>query len=267
MANEVNNSVPSQQSFAGTLFKIGSRFSLSQVFEDFLTMSIAACSINPETRLSWYEDQYLNTIDKYKDSDLRFEFPHAFSRLILEMEERVGGDLGNDVLGEFFEQHLSNGRNGQFFTPYPLCQVMATITNKDTQDDEKRPLRMLDPACGSGRLLLAAHRQNGAHHEYYGVDIDHTCVKISALNLFLNGVWNSEVMCSNSLIPNDFGISYRISLLPLGIFRIEAREQSVLWNLHRNSFSLKALQDKKDVLDLKPFRDQKTDNSSQLNLF
>lgn len=211
-------SVPSKSQFAETILNISYRFSLAKVFDDFLTMAIAACTQNPQTKLSYYEAEYLQTIAAYKDSELRFEFPKAFSYLVLEMEERIHDTNGNDVLGEFFEQHISNGRNGQFFTPFHICQFMASITaSSDTleRDANNRALRILEPACGSGRMLLATYRILGSGHEYYAIDIDRVCVKITALNLFLNGIWNSEVMCANALLPDDFVIAYHISLLPL----------------------------------------------------
>lgn len=260
----------SKETFAKILLLISNRFSLTAVFEDFLTMSIAACTQNPETKKSWYEDEYLETIAKYKDSDLRHEFPKAFAYLINEMEERLEGSLGNDILGDFYEEHISNGRNGQFFTPYPICQFMASaVHSEDSNDITKKPRRILDPACGSGRMLLASLRLNGIGDEYYGIDIDRTCVKMASLNLFFNGAWNSEVMCANSLVPDDFVISYRISLIPLGIFKIEEKEQSRLWNIHKNSFA--SSQNKSTgseiILDRKPFTDGKKDNGSQLDLF
>lgn len=260
-------------SFAEILFKISHRFSLPKVFDDFLTMSIAACTRNPETKLSHYEDEYLQTIAYYKGSELRYEFPNAFAQLVVEMEERIDSSLGNDVLGEFFEQNISNGRNGQFFTPYPICQFIASIPHTDSvydaESSKERTLRILEPACGSGRMLLAAHKVNGTGHEYYGIDIDRTCVKMTALNLFLNGVWNSEVMCANSLMPDDFVIAYHISFLPLGIFKIEEKEKSKLWHLHRNSFT-NAQREKIDS-DIPfvstPLVEIKKDDGTQLNLF
>lgn len=232
------SSPPSKSIFAESLFTIAHRFSLSHVFEDFLTMSIAACTQNLQTGVSYYEDEYLQTIAPYKNSELRHEFPKAFAFLIEEMEERTGSNEGNDVLGEFFEQHISNGRNGQFFTPYHICQFMSSITHTEVEVDEesKRPLRIADPSCGSGRMLLAAHRPFGQGHEYYGIDIDRTCVKMTALNMFLNGMWRSETMCANALMPGDFVIAYRISLFPLGIFKIEEKEKSLLWHIRTNSF-------------------------------
>ncbi len=266
-----NTTALSKNKFAESLHTISHRFSLFTVFDDFLSMSIAACTQNLQTKKSWYEDEYLETIAKYKDSELRHEFPKAFAYLVTEMEERVVSSLGNDVLGDFFEQNISNGRNGQFFTPYPICKFMASITHTDKVCDNEtiEPLRILDPACGSGRMLLASHRINGPGNDYYGIDINLTCVKMAALNLFLNGIWNSEVMCANALAPNDFITAYRISFIPLGIFKIEAKEQSRLWHLHKNSFSVK---EKKQtgssiILDSTPFSERTKDDATQLDLF
>jgi len=270
---ESTSLAPSKSKFAESLLTISHRFSIFTVFDDFLTMSIAACTQNLHTKKSWYEDEYMATIDKYKESDLRFEFPKAFAYLGTEMEERFDDSLGNDVLGSFFEQHISNGRNGQYFTPYPVCQFMASITTTDRKEDENaptdRPLRIIDPTCGSGRMLLATHRTLGPGDEYYGIDIDRTCVKMTALNLFFNGVWNSEVMCANALSPDDFVISYRISFLPLGIFKIEEKEKSRLWHLNRNSFEREEMKKHSDsiILDSTPFSERKKDNATQLGLF
>lgn len=277
MAKKINSKenivVLSKNTFAETILDISYRFSLHQVFEDFLTMAIAACSQNPVTNVSYYEEDYLSTIATYKDSELRHEFPKAFANLVSEMEDRLDSSMGNDVLGDFFEQHISNGRNGQFFTPYPICQFMASLNMEDAissdEHSQLKSLKILDPACGSGRMLVASHRLNGPGYQYYGIDIDRTCVKMTALNMFLNGMWNSEVMCANSLMPEDFIISYKISLLPLGIFKVENKEHSLLWNMHRNSFDRKEKHTPGSLitLDQTPFIERTKDNSTQLDLF
>ncbi|MCW3105808.1 MAG: SAM-dependent methyltransferase [Segetibacter sp.] len=263
---------PSKNRFAEALHTIGHRFPLFSVFDDFLTMSIAACTQNLQSKKSWYEEEYLQIIAKYKDSELRHEFSKAFAYLVIEMEERVGSSLGNDVMGEFHEQHFSNERNGQYFTPYPICQFLASITNAkvdDPADEIKKPLKIIDPTCGSGRMLLASHQVNGPGHEYYGIDIDRTCVKMTALNLFLNGVWNGEVLCANALMPDDFVIAYRTSFLPLGIFKIEVKEHSKLWHLHQSSFEIKESKQKGAdiILDPTPFTERKNNDATQLDLF
>lgn len=257
-----------QSKFVESLLKIGYRFSLPHVFDDFLTMAIAACTQNPQTKISYYEDEYLATVAKYKDSELSHEFAKAFSYLVLAMEERVQSSSGHDVLGEFYELHISHGKNGEFFTPAPVCYFMASTLNLPTRDEktgEYKRLRILDPACGSGRMLLAAHKMHDGNHEYYGIDINRTCVKMAALNLFLNGMWHSEVMCANALILDDFVIAYRISLFPFGIFKIEEKEKSLLWQLHQQSFA------KKEIVEPghkhEPFKQIPSIDSTQLDLF
>ncbi|MBS1511087.1 MAG: SAM-dependent DNA methyltransferase [Bacteroidetes bacterium] len=255
-------------SFANSLLSIASRFSIFTVFDDFLTMAICACSQNPHTGKSHYEDEYLQTIAKYKDSELRHEFPKAFAYLVNEMELRVHDQSGNDVLGEFYEEHLSKDRNGQYFTPFTVCMFMASITHPEKKETGE-PLRILDPACGSGRMLIASHRTNGTGNEFYGIDIDPTCIKMAALNLFLNGMWHSEVMCANALMPGDFSFAYRISLLPFGIFKINNKEDSRLWHMNLQSFTKEPAQKKSDtiILDSTPFSERKKDDATQLGLF
>src|ERR1019366_498793 len=213
------------------------RYDLRTVFDDFLTMTCCAFSQNPATSKSHDEDLYLETIAKYKEDALRFEFPKLLACLTVEMTDRCDSDTGNDVLGEFYEQNLCRKGAAQFFTPWPICMFMAKCTAESLEEKSgDRPLRILDPSCGSGRMLLASNRVNGPTHEYYGVDIDETCVKMTALNLFLNGMFHSEALCADALLPEDFRVSYRTSFLPFGLFRIKEKEQSLLWHILKNSW-------------------------------
>ena len=211
------------------------RYDLRAVFEDFLTMSMCAVTPLPGIGKSHYEDLYLETIAKYKHDEVRHQFPKLFARLIFEMEDRTKDTQGNDVLGEYYELHFCKKNSGQFFTPIPICHFMARSICGDEKESVEAK-RIIDPTCGSGRMLLASGHVMGKHHHFYGIDLDHACVKMTALNLFLNGMFRSEAMCANALQPDDFRISYRISFLPLGIFRIENKEESPLWHMYQNTF-------------------------------
>ncbi|HYV90916.1 MAG TPA: N-6 DNA methylase [Chitinophagales bacterium] len=227
-----------KETFASLIDSFQYHYDLSTVFDDFLTMSVASCGRNVLTGLSYDEDLYLKIIARYKDDDLRHNFPKMFATLTLEMTERMLSKEGTDVLGEFYEARLQKQGLSQFFTPYPICEFMARIAIGEAQKiAEERPMRILDPACGSGRMLMVAAHSSEKKHEYYGIDIDLTCVKMSALNLFLSGIFNSEVMCANALLPNEFRGSYLVSFLPFGIFRIEEKEKSLLWHLVNNKTS------------------------------
>jgi hypothetical protein len=221
------------ETFASTL-KFEHRFEMRLVFNDFLTMSICAFGQKPGAGISYDEDLYLETIVKYKNEKLRFEFPKLLSLLIIEMTERINSTSeGWDVLGEFYEMNFASKSLSQFFTPWPICEFMArSITENVLQSSEAdKKIRILDPACGSGRMLMASSRVLGTQHEYYGIDIDQTCAKIASLNLFLSGLFHSEVMWGNALAHSDFRCSYFTSILPLGLFRIKEKEKSKLWNL------------------------------------
>jgi type I restriction-modification system DNA methylase subunit len=254
-----------QQTFATLIKDFEYRYPLRTVFDDFLTMATCACSPNPATGLSHDEELYLQTIETYKTDTLRHHFPKMLASLTCEMEDRVDSDTGNDVLGEFYEQHLYRKGAAQYFTPWPVCSFMAkACTDSIDVHTTREPLRILDPCCGSGRMLLASARENGPDHEYYGIDIDHTCVKMTAINMFLNGMFHSEVMCSDALSPDDFRGSYKISFLPFGIFRIAEKENSWLYCLHKNSFrNIKPEGEKPELV----FQGKSIGKATQLKLF
>ncbi len=227
---------PKKETFAELLQSYGYKYDLRPLFDDFLTLALCAFSQNPATGLSYDEDLYLQVIGKYPKEMASSLFSKLLGALILEMEERYGESGGNDVLGEFYELNFCRKGAGQFFTPWPICEMMSHCVGNGPEPEHGRRIRVLDPTCGSGRMLMASAKTFGTDREYYGIDIDHTCVKMTALNLFLNGVFHGEVMCADTLAPDDFRMSYVLSFLPFGIFRISAKEQSRLWHMHRNCF-------------------------------
>lgn len=260
----------SKETFESLLRAFEYRYDLRTVFDDFLTLTLCAFSRDPETGLSYDEDLYLQTIEKYNSEDIRHNFPKMVACLAQEMENQSTFSLGNDVLGTFYEQNLYRKGTSQYFTPWPVCYMIANcLVFPNKEPEEYRRLRILDPCCGSGRLLTAGASVHGKRHEYYGIDIDHTCVKMTALNLFLNGVFHGEVMWADSTQPDDFRISYKLSFLPFGIFRIVDKDKSRLWYLHASGFS-ETPSKTKDVSS-EPWQSEKGRDAgtehSQLNLF
>lgn len=218
-----------KQTFASIMNGFGNYHDLKSVFHDFLQLAICACAQNPMTGKSYYEEEYLEIISKYEKGRETMLFKHLFSTLVNEMTDRLESETGYDVLGEYFEAHLveKSNKNNQFFTPWPACQFMAQATLEESKQD--RMLKILDPACGSGRMILAAAKVGGPNHQYFGIDVDGLCCRMSILNFFLSGLFHAEVMCANALNPNDFKFSHRTRLLPFGIQKITDKYQSRLW--------------------------------------
>ncbi|WP_164849837.1 N-6 DNA methylase [Mucilaginibacter limnophilus] len=133
-----------------------------------------------------------------------------------------------DPLGELYMQAISNGHNGQYFTPEPICDMMAAISVGNPTDGQT----VADCACGSGRMLLSAAKIN-RHLKLYGADLDLTCCKMALINLLLNSL-QGEVAHMNSL-SNDFYRGYKVQTtlvdgyhMPYYVEFTEP-EQSQLW--------------------------------------
>jgi type I restriction-modification system DNA methylase subunit len=108
-----------------------------------------------------------------------------------------------DPIGELYEQRISKGRNGQFFTPEPITEFMAQIVGVDSLSATQK---VYDPACGSGRMLLAAAKIN-RHLHFYGADIDEVCCKMAVVNMILNSL-TGEIAHMDTL-SNTFFKGYK----------------------------------------------------------
>lgn len=130
-----------------------------------------------------------------------------------------------DAFGELFMSLISTSSaqyRGQFFTPPSVCEACIQFI---LGDEEKQPstdcggfgmrVAISDPACGSSRMLLAAHNQyilkNRKKPYLIGEDIDHICCKMSAINLCAHGCFG-EVVCHNTLEePDRVNIGYKVN--------------------------------------------------------
>lgn len=100
-----------------------------------------------------------------------------------------------DYLGRVYEeQAITNAYQGQFFTPEPIVELMAAATMPEELADSAI---VHDPACGSGRMLIAGIRRN-RFATFVGVDTDLTCVHMATLNCLVRNA-NSWIIHGNSL--------------------------------------------------------------------
>jgi hypothetical protein len=178
-----------RKTFAEHLNSLAPRYGVNHVFTDLLTMTICAFSMKKQ------EELYLETIKPYKKQEV-MTFADAFAAMVVEMTGDGSGMV--DVLGEYFMEFLSFGRNGQFFTPMQICDMMARINNPHTETHS-----ILDPACGSGRMLMAMAKLN-RYATFYGADCDANCAKMTLVNMCLNSMYG-EVAWMDSLASRWYG--------------------------------------------------------------
>lgn len=139
---------------------------------------------------------------------------HKMMKLVIQaVGMAMMADSWRDPFGDIFMEYLGNkDLRGQCFTPEAAANLCARITMDETPH-AKQPCGIFedrivasDPACGSGRMLLAAARymelQRGENIYCIGEDIDTTCVKQTAINLALHGCYG-EVVCHDTLKNPD----------------------------------------------------------------
>jgi hypothetical protein len=105
---------------------------------------------------------------------------------------------GGDLLGEALQQlRPDKAAHGAFYTPYNVSYMMARITDPHPGE------RVCDPACGSGRMLLAAlqscRETHGGEPLLFGIDIDADAIRACKLNMVLAGYGTAQVEQADSI--------------------------------------------------------------------
>jgi hypothetical protein len=111
----------------------------------------------------------------------------------------AGTDLGTDVLGSVYMELAGRwGKQalGQFFTPGHVARALSEmlLMGKPTTRSPGSLIRVLEPAAGSGVMLLSAMQGIAAHrgpsalldYSFTGIDLDGTCARMTALQLLTN---------------------------------------------------------------------------------
>ncbi|MCW2754803.1 MAG: methylase [Marmoricola sp.] len=121
----------------------------------------------------------------------------------------AGADINGDAYEELLERSAGDTKStaGQYFTPRPLIQAIVDVVRPTIAD------RVVDPACGTGGFLLAAHayvsqgassltppeREHLRKRFVTGVDIGATTSRLASMNLLLHGLGS---ITGDSLIGN-----------------------------------------------------------------
>jgi len=162
--------------------------SYAETFNDFL--DFALWMLNPMKDAAAFEE--VKHIDnKYNETEAQ-HMSEMFQAWASASDNDGAGFY--DALGDLFMELLSYGKNGQYFTPDPICDMMAAITFTDKLQEGKT---ICDPTCGSGRMLLSAAKIQ-RKMKFFGADVDITCCKMTALNMIVNSM-PGEVAWMNTL--------------------------------------------------------------------
>jgi len=202
LSTEVRQMCPELKDCMKALDDLSYRRGYGDVFGDFIDWMVWQHLYPPSDK---------NPIEKYekKDQDL---FLVMFKNIQQEVRKRVRmwqprteennrTDMWYDPMGRLYECISSSHKSsmlGQYFTPEPIVNMMTQITNVGERDEVQR---ILDPACGSGRMGLAAATYamtKGFPCWVTMNDLDAICTKMTAINMCFHG-FVGEVVCMNGL--------------------------------------------------------------------
>lgn len=187
--------------FNRLLHEVDTSKSMSEIFNDFLTLSIYSIA-QPFYRSQIIEEKYLNTAKKYSRKQLDyFAAMNAYTLISLDMGMK-------DFLGEMFNMNgLGEHRKGQFFTPYHVSTLMGRLhfINLKVDIENKDFITMCEPCCGSGGMVIAfadCMKEEGINFQQKlyveAMDIEEICYKMAYLQLSLLGI-AAKVQLGDSL--------------------------------------------------------------------
>jgi type I restriction enzyme M protein len=242
------------------------RHDYSTVFHDFVTMALTQfCHKDDGGGIfdEWHSDAMKKYSRHEKDAfnEMFFEVLNMFRDAV-----ETQGKPYLDLFGHMYETLASQSKksaSGQFFTPETVVEMLVDIQTDGLQTGKGK--RIIDPTCGSGRMLFIAHVKAPGNYTY-GIDIDQLCCKMSAINMMLHGCVG-EVVCGNGLwLDHDWrwGLSINPILNSTGIPSIAylEKEHSYVFRQYTDRDEPKPIEDK-----TKKAAVLRTDKGSQLAIF
>ena len=169
--------------------QMSGKYTPHTIFTDFCEM--VAISISNGSDLfhnalwSKREEQYLSIAKKYDQKEMK-EITDLLGLLTIALEENM-----EDVLGWVYMDLGGNSRTGQFFTPYHLSQLLASVTLSEHEDT----ITLNEPSCGGGSGIIAAAdylKTNNVDFQkslkVTAQDLDWKCVHMCYIQLSLLGI-------------------------------------------------------------------------------
>lgn len=205
---EKKQKINPEKEFLRVFNQLTNRHRSWDVWRDFIVMYACALS-NPVDKEHYDEREalYLRTIKKYNKQEQPL-FPELAAHTVMALEENPEQDFLGSI---YMSLNLGNQHNGQFFTPYHVCELMAEVTMQDSvmRIEEDGYITINDPCCGAGATLIAGvhaakKRLEKAGYNYQNhilvvaQDIDQTVALMCYIQLSLLGI-AGYVKVGNSL--------------------------------------------------------------------
>ncbi|GGF38434.1 type I restriction-modification system subunit M [Echinicola marina] len=106
----------------------------------------------------------------------------------------------NDVIGDAYEYLIekfasdAGKKAGEFYTPAQVSKLLAKLLNPQPGD------RIIDPACGSGSLLIKLAKQVGSKNfSLYGQEINGSTWALARMNMFLHEIDDATIEWGDTL--------------------------------------------------------------------
>lgn len=124
-----------------------------QVWSDAMVMfAVSISNTVDKANVDRREEIYLSLVKKYNQREMDC-IAKMFALIIEAMEENPDQDFLGDL---YMSLELGNQKNGQFFTPYSVCTMMAKMQPDINEKIEAQGwISVNDCACGAGALLVA----------------------------------------------------------------------------------------------------------------
>lgn len=172
------------------------------------SMTIFACVISNSVDKRFFDEReqlYKSIVSKYSQQEITI-FLKIFTEITLQLEENTEQDLLGDL---YMQLNLNCHWNGQFFTPYVVCEAMAQC-QVEFDIESLKPISVMDCACGGGALLIASANHikhelsNTAYNwqyyvECYAQDLSSISAMMCYIQLSLIGI-SGKVKIGNSLL-------------------------------------------------------------------
>jgi len=155
---------------------------------------------NPESLEGVLSAVDFNDKDRLPDHILSQLISH-FSKIRLRNEDLEKPDILGDAYEYLIAQFASSAgkKGGEFYTPKEVVVLLVEIL------DPKEGMRICDPACGSGGMLIQSvyhlkdQGQNPKNISLYGQEINVGTWAICKMNFLLHGIRNPQIRRADTL--------------------------------------------------------------------